>query len=469
MIPLLPSAAPRRDPTGKLLLASFRHDRRWMMMAAAAVIAGTVGVAMSIPKSYRADSNLLVLLGSEYTYRSSAGENMNVSNALDREQILRTEIAILEVPDLHRQVIQDIGVARVYPELLRPPGLSARAREAAVDLLSSISISLGFGKIELAQEPAQHADPLDAAVLQMDKDLTLQAVKSGNAINISYTNADPQIAADVINRLEAAYIQKRRSLYTSHDAQLVNAQVDQLRGALDAAERRLADFKLTSGISDLAARRGVLITQQGQLEADLRTSNGLYEQDSARLAQLDRQLSTLSDAYRTPMNPVMVQLQWELARVRAEMLGVKAQAANTSKSLADVNAKLKTLDGSEQQMAELQRGRDVLADNYRAAVKVRDERQLSENVETNRASNVRVLQPAVVPTEAIPYRHMLGLAGLLVAPLVAFGVGLLMHFFRRGYLLPEAVEADTGLRVLMTVADRRRSVKGLLLQPGKAA
>jgi uncharacterized protein involved in exopolysaccharide biosynthesis len=111
-------AAPRVSIV-KPLVASLLHDKYRVALAGALILLATLVAALAIRPLFEADSTLLVLLGSEYTYRPVAGENISVTNALDREQILRTEIEILESADLHRQVIRAMTVERLYPERRR--------------------------------------------------------------------------------------------------------------------------------------------------------------------------------------------------------------------------------------------------------------------------------------------------------------------------------------------------------------
>jgi capsular polysaccharide biosynthesis protein len=87
-------------------------------------------------------------------------------------------------------------------------------------------------------------------------------------------------------------------------------------------------------------------------------------------------------------------------------------------------------------------------------------------VQADRQSNVRVLQEAVVPVLPRPTRKLILVAGAILSLVGAAGVALASHFLRRVYLVPEAVEADTGLRVLCSVPNgRRRAIADLAVRP----
>lgn len=108
-------------------------------------------------------------------------------------------------------------------------------------------------------------DPVEQALVLFDDHLSAEAVKAGNAIELTFAHRDPEIAAEALNRLEAAYLRRRRTLDMSHESDIVAHQADDLRRRLEAADTALVRFKAERSIADYLARRAILLNQQSAL------------------------------------------------------------------------------------------------------------------------------------------------------------------------------------------------------------
>ena len=459
MISVPLESARKPESTFPVFLASLRHDRFWIGFWASVTLLVTLAAAVMTVPLYRAESTLLVLLGSEYTYRTVAGENMNAAGALNREQILRTEIEILEEDNLHRDVIRTIGAGTLYPELLQPPGLAARIKASITTAMTKLRESVDMP----VREAKRPVDLTEMALLKLDANIGFLAVKDGNAIELTFSHKDPVMAARVLALLEEGYLRRRRELYLTQEGALVSHEVDATRRELEAADAKLSQFKKDRGINDYLERRGILLNQQGALETDLRLARNLIDQNAARVVQLDQQVRNFPGVFNTLTNPLMLQVQLERSRVQAELQAARAQANVDVSHLAAIAASLARLNDDEQQMDQLTRTRDILVEDYKASSKIRNERAVTEHVELNRKDNVRVLQEPRPPLLPQPTRMLILCAGIVLAMIVAAAVGLLTHFARRVYLIPEALESDTGLRVLISIPESRQLAKGNVL------
>ena len=382
---------------------------------------------------------------------------MNAAGALNREQILRTEIEILQEDNLHREVIRTIDPAVLYPELLAPPGPLGRVKASITDAIGKLRESVNM---PAAKRPA---DLTEMALLVMDANLSFLAVKDGNAIELSFAHRDPVLAARVLSLLEEEYLRRRRELYLTQEGALVSHEVELTREKLVAADTKLSQFKKERGIDDYLARRAILQQQQGAVETDLRLARNLVDQNAARIVQLDQQVRNFPGVFNTLTNPLMLQVQLERSKTQAELQATRAQANLDASHLAAIAATLAKLNDDEQQLNQLTLARDILVEDFKASSKIRNERAVTENVELNRKDNVRVLQEPRAPLLPQATRSLILLAGIVVAMIVAGTVALLLHFTRRTYLVPEALESDTGLRVLISIPESRSLSRSNLL------
>ena len=235
-------------PFRGLLIAAFTYKRR-MLVTALAVLGLALALAAVMKSKYVAHSSLLALLGTEYTYRPLAGQTATSNGALEREEVLRTEIEILESDDLHRALIRRIGLRRLYPGYLEPPGLVVAAIKSVLGLSSRIADEV-TGEAREKTPP----DPVELALIEFDASFSAVAVKAGNSIELTFTHADPGLAAEVLNTLNAMYLDMRKSVFSDQQSGLVEAQVGKLRDALGAADARLAEFRMAHGASAFLTR-----------------------------------------------------------------------------------------------------------------------------------------------------------------------------------------------------------------------
>src|SRR4051794_28959092 len=113
-------ALPPRLVMRDLLLTAFTQKAR-IFLIFFCVMAMSIAIAVMVTPDYKAKSSLLVLLGSEHTFRATAGQQTLNTGGVDSEQVLRTEASIIGSDDLHRTVIREIGLANLYPKLMKKP------------------------------------------------------------------------------------------------------------------------------------------------------------------------------------------------------------------------------------------------------------------------------------------------------------------------------------------------------------
>jgi uncharacterized protein involved in exopolysaccharide biosynthesis len=490
-----------------LMLTAFSQKAR-VVLIFFCIMALSVVIAVQTQPDFKAKSSLLVRMGTEYGFRPVAGEQISNSGVLDAEQVLRTEASILGSDDLHRSVVREIGIARIYPKLLAPPGPVAKwfgdTKRFFTDLVGMTEPWANGGV----------ADPAARAVDAFARNLTITVDKKSSVIELDFTNPDKNVAADALRILETQYLALRAKLYGDVQAPIVLVQRNAVGKQLDDADAALQTFKQQHDISNFAERRAILLRQQGDLETALTKSEATIAEQSARLTQLNQELGAVSGTKKG--NPAaalqgmvsqfqqreadaqthyrgspavdearrqMLERETDIARMQAtQAYGVQADRNKTEADLrssvaghdaitgqlAALNKQVAQLDGDELQLHQLERNRAILEDNYRSVSKILDDRQTVESVEAHRESSVRVIQPPEVPTLPQATRRLILTAGFVMSILLAAGSILMSHFFRAIYLRPEALEMDTGLTVLASVPEMRGiggPSAGILVEP----
>jgi uncharacterized protein involved in exopolysaccharide biosynthesis len=488
-------ALPPRLVIRDLMLTAFSQKAR-IVLIFFCIMALSILIAVQIKPDYKAKSSLLVLLGTEHSFRPAAGQQFTNSGGVDAEQVLRTEASILASDDLHRTVIRDIGIGRMYPKLLEKPG---PVMKWLLDTKRFVTDSLGITEKATGNGDS---DPMSQAIDAFARNLTITVDKKSSVIGLDFTNPDKNVSADALRVLESQYFVLRAKLYGDVQAPIVQVQKDVVGKQLADADAALQGFKQQHDISNFSERRAILMKQQGDLESALTKSEATIAEQTARLNQLNAQLGVsggkkaapnaaaplqgMVQAYRQTQEDAqtkyrgspavdaarqaMMERETDIARMQAtQSFGVLTDRNKTeadlraslaghdsiAAQLTAMNKQVAALDADETQLHELERNRAILEDNYRAGTKILDERQTVEAVEAHRESSVRVVQPPRAPDLPQPTRRLILMAGAIVAMLISIGSVLMSHFFRAIYLRPEALEMDTGLVVLASVPEMR--------------
>ena len=482
----------------ELLNSAFQDGRRIVvLMLATLAVAGIA--AFAIVPSYMAQSTLLVLLSPEYAYRPEAGADTFVNMALERDAILSSEISILSSTNLQYEVVNAIGVERLYPGLVAPDGWFRRIEHRLIGRRSSRS-------------------PIDLAVEQFSKNLMAYPDKSGNTIQIGFRHRDPMIAAEAVNDLVAAYLAARDAVYSDVQSDLVQKQVDKIHDDLDRVSDDLSRYQVQSGISDFATQLDILLRQQGDLareqqqiettmadsaqraqtikaqlaktpmevvqfsddesdrrvqaardslaaltqkETDLRQT---YTDSSdkvvavrSQIAAMQGQITTLQSngkpsAVRKGLNEVYATLDLDRLRAESSLAAATQQHAAIQQQQQQVEKSIANLYEKKSGLEERQRQKALLEQNYATAMKTLDDRRMQENVEAKKATNVRVIQPAGPPLQSNSIRVVILAGGIIMSLIVALLTAFLSDIFRRGFISPERLERSLGVRVLASVS-----------------
>jgi uncharacterized protein involved in exopolysaccharide biosynthesis len=502
-------ALPPRLVIRDLLLTAFTQKAR-VFLIFFCILALSVIIAVQVQPDYKAKSSLLVLLGTEHTFRPVAGQQFTNSSGVDAEQVLRTEASILGSDDLHRTVIREISIEKMYPKLLEQPG---PVEQWIADTKRFLTDTLGL--TDKSADTSGSSDPMVRAVDAFARNLTVTVDKKSSVIALEFTNPNKNVSADALRVLEAEYLVLRAKLYGDNQAPMVQVQQDAVRGQLSDADAALQTFKKEHDISNFSERRAILLKQQGDLETALTKSEATIAEQTARLTQLNQQLGSVAGSKKGPPNAAsalqgmvqayqqrqeeaqtryrgspavddarrqMLERETDIARMQAtQAYGVQADRNKTeadlrsslaghdaiASQLTAINKQVGSLDADELKLHQLERNRAILEDNYRAVTKILDERQTIESVEAHRESSIRVIQPPRVPVLPQPTRRLILMAGFVVSMLLSMASILMSHFFRAIYLRPEALEMDTGLTVLASVPEMRaiRGSSSVLVVP----
>jgi len=146
--------------------------------------------------------------------------------------------------------------------------------------------------------------------------LEVTPARGSSVIEVSYTAADPDFAAVVANRFINAYLDTSVELRVQPAKQfthMFNEQLEQAKGRLEAAQRKLSGFQQEKGIVATDERLDVETARLGELSAQL-----VSVQAQAADARSRRARSGM-DSPDSHNNSVIMSLRGDLARQEARL------------------------------------------------------------------------------------------------------------------------------------------------------
>ena len=486
--PLRASARPRRSAEDLLALV---WGKRFLMLAVFAVLLVLgLAVASRLKTAYTANSSLLVRLGQAYVYDPKVGDAARGA-APTNDEVIQSELEILNSAELKLRVIHDVGLERLSPKL---------AAKAAA-----------------ARTPEARRAVEGEAVRGLETGLKLGAAPETSIIRLSYANADPRTAALVLNTLVDEYLRHRQDVLLARDVGPLEMQRHRFADELARVDGAMTAFLTANGIGDFDAEKASLAALYSQLLGDGASARaslseaegrlgvtralasrspaeiGLYRDlDHApgdALAKLRVDLNDLLARYRpgsAPVrdkeaqvaaaeallqqgdslvvgrrigpNPVFQTLQTERNTTAAQASSMRARAGELEGELSRVVARRQKLAELEPQYLDLQRQRDVLTANVRTFTqRVQDSRAQQALASTGDDGDVRVVQRAYTPTKGSSLKQPAILLAAGFAGFAALCAGLVAAFLSRGFPSAGAAERTLDMPVLASVPARARA------------
>jgi uncharacterized protein involved in exopolysaccharide biosynthesis len=469
--------------------ATLLWRQRWLMLGVFLVILLIgLAVALRLKTSYSASSSLLVRLGQEYVYSPEVGDAARGA-APDNDQIVQSEVEILNSAALKERVIVDIGLAKIFPDLGRDYAHADAEKKRMIE---------------------------GAAIKGIESGMKVATAPGAAVVRLSYSHPNPQVAALVLNTLIDEYLVYRRSVLLDRDVKPLEEQRKLFEVRLAAADNELTAYLAKSGIGDFEAEKLALAGLYGQLLADSYSTLALAGETRSRLgvvsvqaagapneiglyrdidhtaadklaalkvelndllaryqptsqpvrdkqgqvAAMERLVSQQRDVTsgaRLGVNPVAQALQTERNTLTAQAASLTGRRAAIAAELQRVTARRQMLAALEPRYQELVRQRDVLAVNARNFAARSQENQAAQALASRSDDNIRVVQRAYVPTRGVSLKKPALIVSALFAGFAAVCAGLIGAFLSRGYPSARAAERTLDLPVLSTIPRKARA------------
>jgi uncharacterized protein involved in exopolysaccharide biosynthesis/Mrp family chromosome partitioning ATPase len=371
-----------------ILFALFK--RKWTIILC--VLLGIIAAAafyFLYPPVYQSQAKLLV----RYVLERSAVDSIDSANARPQDatssndRVIGAEIAILTSWDLAVQVADAIGAKR----------LGAPSKEAAAGSIVS--------------------------------GLEVTTSKGSNIISISYKNRSPEMATLVLQELLSRYFVKHLEVHRSAGAfDFVTQQTDQVRARLNQTEDALKTLKDKAGIiASLDDGSNALAAEAADTQKQLNASEADLAEQQALVKQLgEKKANSWTSRKSGPDKTSNSQ--------KALLAGKQAKVEALNVRLRDIQQRTKQLSELRPQIQELERKRDMDANNYKYFAASLEKARVDEALDPSKMPNISAVQRPSPPSLDIKKRDKIALG--LVGGGLALGIALAML---RGLVLNRTV------------------------------
>ena len=373
-------------PLSDLLFALFK--RKWTITLFALLgITGAAVFYFLYPPLYESQAKLLV----RYVLDRSAVDPIDTTKpnqaGKTSDSIIDAEVQILTSWDLAVQVAEAIGPKRF--------GMASK----------------------------------EAAAARIGSGLEVTSNKGSDIILVSYKDRDPQLAPLVLQELLSRYFVKHLEVHRSAGAfDFVTQQTDQVRARLNQTEDALKTLKdkigmvstLQDGEKALADQAADTQKQTNAAEADLAEQRALVNQIGQKKGNTWTSRKSGSD--KTPETSKAL-----LAAKQAKLEVLKTQ-------LRDIQQRTKQLSELRPQIEELERKREMDANNYKYFAASLEKARVDEALDPSKMPNISAVQRHSPPTLETKRRDKISL--VIAAGGVALGIALT---FLRGLVLNRTI------------------------------
>jgi uncharacterized protein involved in exopolysaccharide biosynthesis len=423
---------------------------------------------------------------------SSAPSAAVQSNQSITPDVMNSEMALLQAPDILRQVVVSCGLEKKpsLTDFLLP---SDPARRTAI-------------KVEK-----------QAAILA--KKIDVEVLKQADVIDVTYgRTGPPEVPACVLSNLSVLYLQKHVETHRPTGSSTVFAnEVEKYHMALMSDEQKLKEFGPAEGVVAPDVERTLVATQLVTTEGLLNTAKAAIAADQHRITEVQDQLKSMPARRETidtdqdaglllqqlysallaaqlkrtqlamkysPDYPLVKEaddevteaqraiaeanrnhilsrttdqdttyelLRQDLAKTRADLATQQASAASLSQSMHDMQFQTVSLDQKAIKQQDLLREAKANEDNYLLYLAKREQELSSDAMDRSRVANVSLAVPPVVPVLPAHNPFMIFILGLLFSIFASLSLAFVAEYFDPSFQTPSDVDGVLRVPVLASI------------------
>lgn len=461
----LPPIDPRRLVHNALDVL-WRHRARIAIFFSGTMALIVIGLVVC-PRTYESEAKLFVRVGREnigIDPTATTGQTMPLQDSRENEitsvlDILQSRVVLEGVVDrLGPHLILDGKVSQQPADLLLREKairhLNSTVRTSHTKKSNVLGISYRDRSPELAQRILKtFVDEFQTVHIRANRTSGSFEFFDDQAelLRAQFETASEKLnaAKDSIN---AVSVEQRRAALQNHLSSIeaeqlqTQAELHSVNGSIVGLEQTLADLpqkaltQEVTGFPDDAI--GMTRKQVHQLEIEEQQLLTQFTERHPQIIALRRQLEAARSLLQNPAtsgsqatsadNPAFQQLQLKKLELDSHQAGLQAKLDALQQQFAQIKTQLQTLNARETQIAELQQRVDLFRDKYTTYSEKLEQARIDQALESERISNVNVVQPpSFVAKPVSPRKALTLIIGFLFASAGSVCFALLTEYWRR--------------------------------------
>lgn len=441
----------------EILVIIFKH-RKKVLLAFLVMISIVLFWSLSLPKKYEATMTIMTKFGREYIATQEIGDQK--TQILNQESIINTEAEIITSRELCAKVIETLGIATIYPDLLHKKLDSPALKKLAIERFES--------NIKASGQPGT------------------------NLIKVSFTHPNPETAANSVNALGEIFKERHLEIFSDPKSSFFKDQADRYQKLLRDSEDKFTGYKQRYGIYSFEDERASLIKSVNDLQDSIAkeyvrlreidaaqsvwTKQPDYQNDPVanqlqlQLSALEQKEQQLSEKYNETSLPVLnVQKEIRLvkqqlkrqqkqsneqgnARMIAQVAPVKMKITDLEKRQREVHGRLQFLDSKQTEFYELKRDVATSESNYQSYARKLEEAKISDELDRKKMTNIALVESASVPLAPVDNKFSKKMTlALLIGTSAVIGFAFVCEYFQETVTTAERAAKLLDLPVLASV------------------
>jgi uncharacterized protein involved in exopolysaccharide biosynthesis len=278
---LVPRSARVPSPTMRDVLAVLFRQRRLLLTSFIGILLGLLAYRLLCP-SYEAEMKVLVSRRRVDPVVTPAPTQVQLEREDVTEEELNSEVELLHDREILRTVVRAAGLA------------------------STGDSWFTWMRGQTEEEQLAHA------VRRLSRNLNVQAENKTTLIKVTYNSSNPERAANVLQCLAGAYLERHSRLdRPPGESSFFAEQIAQSRKNLNDAEMRLVEFMRNEGVVSADQQRDIALQSLGEAEANNRENQVAIAATAQRIRVLQAKLQSLPERTTTLVrnsdNPLLLE------------------------------------------------------------------------------------------------------------------------------------------------------------------
>jgi uncharacterized protein involved in exopolysaccharide biosynthesis len=335
--------------TANAFLRFFFHilfKRKYLIISFFTITILITGIyIIRIDPVYTASSEILVKLGREHFFvPTSTDEAFRPTISFSSLEQMNSEIELIKSRPLIEKVVNAVGPTVIYDDLAeKKPGIFEGLRLQLEKFFNNLKPK----KQKNDDEKKIGLSQADRAVLRIQDNLDVRAIKNSRVIQIDFKHKDPRITAIVVEILVKEYLEQRPHVYKNPESNVFfQEQADILKDKINKTEKALKDFREQYNIIALNEERTLLLQRKAALQSELNRSLSEKAETENRVRQITHQLKAtpakIQQGENTGNNPLLIStLEEQLVTLELKERELLSKYTENNQLVQDVKKQLK--------------------------------------------------------------------------------------------------------------------------------